>query len=345
MENNLVSKKENNLIAQKNDKNYTLIEIADKKYALLTKNVLEIIKIVELEYPLEMPPSVLGLIKYEDKPISVVDLREIFKKERITYDTSAKIIIAKTKNAVLALVCDKVTDIKKLNTYNIHNLPFQKENDFYDGIFIENDENIYILNIENIQKHLETYKGELQEEQKARNFVVSSEEAKIVLKERKEILYQQNNISMQIDTPLYDRGVSFSINDVKYYINLASIKEFCRLNNQKIIKVPNCPEYIMGLINIKGDYICILDIRTLYGATKTKIKEKTTLIILNSEEFKIGILADEICENMNIDFEEIIQNKIQKQDDDKMLEFVKNDEIYQIIDTEKLLNDKRLMIC
>ncbi|MBQ2983887.1 MAG: chemotaxis protein CheW [Candidatus Gastranaerophilales bacterium] len=342
---NLAIKEENKLIEQKNDKNFTLIEVDSKKYALKTKAVQEIVKIIEFDYPLEMPTCVLGLIKHEEKPISVIDLRELFKKERIVYDTNAKIIVAKTQNATLAFLCDKVIDIKKLNATNIHNLPFQKENDFYDGIFIENEENIYILNVENIQKYLENYKGEIQDEKTAKNFIKTDEQTTLILKERKTLLYQYNNDLAQIDTPLYDRGVSFSINDVKYYINLASIKEFHRLNDQKFIKVPNCPEYIMGLINIKGDYICILDIRSLYGATKTQIKEKSTLIILNSEEFKIGILADEICENMNIDFEEIIQNKIQKQEDDKMLEFVKNDEIYQIIDTEKLLNDKRLTIC
>ena len=47
---------------------------------------------------------------------------------------------------------------------------------------------------------------------------------------KKDIQDVQNN------TPLFDRGVSFLINGVKYYINMASIKEFYKVNNSKFIK-------------------------------------------------------------------------------------------------------------
>ena len=72
--------------------------------------------------------------------------------------------------------------------------------------------------------------------------------------------------------------------------------------------------------------------------------EKSTIIILNSEEFKLGILADEICESMDVDFDEIIQNRLQNQDETKMMEFVKDNEIYQVLDIEKLFKDERLTI-
>jgi purine-binding chemotaxis protein CheW len=109
--------------------------------------------------------------------------------------------------------------------------------------------------------------------------------------------------------------------------------------------LPCVPDFITGLVNIKGEFITILDIRKFYDDITTTIKEKSTIIIINSDEFKIGILADEILESMNINFNEIIQNKLQKQDEDKLNEFVKNEEIYQVLDIEKLLQDKRLTVC
>ena len=125
---------------------------------------------------------------------------------------------------------------------------------------------------------------------------------------------------------------------------MAHVKEFYKVNNSKFIKIPNTKDYIYGLTNIKGEYITVLDLRRFFHNPKTTIKEKSTIIILNSEEYKIGILADEICESMNIDFEELIQNKIHKQDDNKPMEFVKDNEIYQILDVEKLFQDERLTI-
>ena len=47
---------------------------------------------------------------------------------------------------------------------------------------------------------------------------------------------------------------------------------------------------------------------------------------------------------MDVDFDEIIQNRLQNQDDSKMMEFVKDGEIYQVLDMEKLLRDDRLTI-
>ena len=149
---------------------------------------------------------------------------------------------------------------------------------------------------------------------------------------------------MQNVATLYDKGVSFIINDAKYYINMASVKEFYKVNNAKFIKVPNTKDFIIGLINIKGEYITVIDIRRFFYNSKTTIKEKSTIIILNSSEFKIGILTDEICESLDINFEEIIQNKLQKQDEDKMVEFVKDNEIYQVLEIDKLLNDERLIV-
>ena len=48
---------------------------------------------------------------------------------------------------------------------------------------------------------------------------------------------------------------------------------------------------------------------------------------------------------MNINFEEIIQNKIQKQEELPTMEFVKNNEIYQVLNVDQLLEDERLTLC
>ena len=157
--NNLVLNKINPLeeIKEENNENYTLIEINSRKYAIPTKNVLEITKVIELDYPHQMPTYVLGMIKFEQTPIGVIDLREIFKKERIIYDLSAKIIIIKTQNSYTAIICDKVCDITKLNKETLQHIPYQQDANFFDGLFIENEENIYALNIDNILLYTQKY--------------------------------------------------------------------------------------------------------------------------------------------------------------------------------------------
>lgn len=325
------------------NKNYTLIEINARKYAIKTENVLEIVKVVELDYSHQMPSYVLGIIKFEQNPIGVIDLREVFKKERIVYDLSAKIIIIKTNNTYTSIICDKVYDIRKLDLKNIREIPYQQEALFFDGLYSKDNENVYLLNIENILDYTQKNADKFQNQDNRLKYIVDDENSKMILKSRKDFL-AKIALEVQNQTALYDSGVSFSINDVKYYINMASVKEFYKVNNSKFIKVPNTKDYIYGIVNIKGEYITVLDLRRFFNNSKTQLKEKSTIIIINSDEFKLGILADEICESMDVDFNEIIQNRLQNQDDNKMMEFVKDNEIYQVLDIEKLLQDERLTI-
>ena len=347
MQNNLVAANQSFIDkVENNDANeyYTIIEINEKIYGIKAKNVLEIVKVMELDYLNKMPSCILGIIEYEQAPISVIDLREVFKNKRITYDLSAKILILKTEETVVSIICDKVLDIEKLNKEKIHNLPYQKQTDFYEGLYINNDENIYILSVGNIVRYIDNNPDLFGNRENETNYIVDDEQSKKILAERKNFLANVAE-EVPVNTPLYDRGVSFIINNIKYYINMASVKEFFKVNNSKFIKVPNTPDYIFGLINIKGDYITVIDIRRFFNTSKTEIKEKSTIIILNSSDYKIGILADEICESMNVDFEEILQNRLSSQEENKMLEFVKDGEIYQVLDAEKLFQDERLTIC
>ena len=347
MQNNIVASDGNFIEIDKQEdlsEYYTLIEINEKIFGIKTKSVLEIVKVMELDYPNKMPPCILGIIEYEQAPIGVIDLREVFKNKRIVYDLSAKILILRTEKATVSIICDKVLDIKKLNKDKIHLLPYQKRTDFYEGLYINEEENIYILNVENIISYIESNSEVFENNSNEINYIVDDEQSKKVLTERKNFLLKVTDDVPTI-TPLYDRGVSFIINNVKYYINMASVKEFFKVNNSKFIKIPSTPDYIFGLINIKGDYITVVDIRRFFNTSKTEIKEKSTIIILNSIDYRVGILADEICESMNVDFEEILQNRLNSQEENKMLEFVKDGEIYQVLDAEKLFQDERLTIC
>lgn len=343
-ENNLTLSEQNFLeLPSENSKNYTLIEINSQKYGIKTEDVLEIVKVMELDTSHQMPSYVLGLMEFENAPIGVIDLREIFGHERIIYDLSAKIVVVKLQEVVVSFICDSVYDIKKLLNKKIQTIPYQQDFMLFDGIYTQDDENIYLLNIENIINYIKTNKNKFALEDNSIKYLVCDEASKEILKERKRLLIKVVN-ELQTTKALYDKGVSFCVNNVKYYINMASVREFYKVNNSKFIKVPNTKDYIYGIVNIKGEYITVLDLRRFLNYPKTEIKEKSTIIILNSNEYKLGILADEIGESMDVDFDEIIQNRLNHHEDTKMMEFVKDNEIYQVLDVEKLLLDERLTI-
>ena len=332
-------------IVSKDDiyENYTVIEIAQKKYAIKTKEILEIIKIVELDKPEGMLSCILGVMHFKSEPVGVIDLRNVFQHERIVYGLNTKIIVIQAEEAKTAIVCDSVLDMKRFQKDKIYPVKYQAESEFFEGVYLFENEDIYIINIKKIIDYITSNPEKFPNSEK-KCYLVSDNASKEILISRRNALIELSNAT-QPNISLYDSGVSFLINNVKYYINMASVKEFYKVKNSKFIKVPCTKDYIFGLINIKGEYIVVIDIKNLFYNSKTTIKEKSTIIILNSPDCKIGVLADEICESMNIDFDEIVQSKLQKGDDNKMTEFVKDDEIYQVLDIEQLLKDERLSIC
>ena len=146
MQQNNLQIQTNGFLSEKEEsenKNYTIFELGEKKYAIETKNVLEINKIMEFDYPNKMPSYVLGLIQFDQSPIGVIDLREVFKTDRVVYDLNAKIIIVqidKTKENI-AFICDRVLDITKLPSAKIHSIPYQENGSIYNGLFIDKGEN------------------------------------------------------------------------------------------------------------------------------------------------------------------------------------------------------------
>ncbi|MBQ8476553.1 chemotaxis protein CheW [bacterium] len=344
VQNNLISQTYSALGAKEDIyENYTIIEIDNKNYAIQTDKILEIVKLIELDYPEGMLSCILGIIRYKQEPVGVIDLREVFKKERIVYDLNTKVLIVQAGEGKTAIAADKVLDIKKLEKEKIHPLSYQRDSEFFEGVYSSEGEDLYIINMKKTTDFI-CGNPQLFSNVDNKRYIVDDAQSKEILTDRKNALIELENAT-QPNISLYDSGVSFIINGIKYYINMASVKEFYKVKKSKFIKVPCTKDYIFGLINIKGDYITVIDIRRLFNNSKTTVKEKSTIIILNSDQYKIGILADEICESITVDFDEIIQNRLQKNDENKMPEFVKDDEIYQVLDIEQLLKDERLTVC
>ena len=137
-----------------------------------------------------------------------------------------------------------------------------------------------------------------------------------------------------------DEFVSFFVGENKYCLNMHDIRGFYKLQDTKMIKVPCTPDFVVGLANIKGDFICVIDIKNYFHSQNVPYSGTGTIIVLNSDEFKIGILADAVSDNIQIKPEEI--SALTKQEGkNELMQYVREGEIYLIINIkEMLMNDK-----
>ncbi len=87
----------------------------------------------------------------------------------------------------------------------------------------------------------------------------------------------------------------FKLMDENYAIELARVKEI--LVHSQVIITPlfTEPEWIEGVLNLRGEVIPVVDLRVRFGAIDPLFNDETVIIVIRSEERKlIGIIVDRI---------------------------------------------------
>jgi len=90
----------------------------------------------------------------------------------------------------------------------------------------------------------------------------------------------------------------FKLGEEEYCVDLPSVKEIKSWTN--VTHLPNSPNYMKGVINLRGMVIPILDLKKKFGLGETDPTRKSVVIILNVNERLIGALADEASEILTV---------------------------------------------
>ncbi len=133
--------------------------------------------------------------------------------------------------------------------------------------------------------------------------------------------------------------------DDKYAVELQSVHEIVEL--QAITAVPEAPEYIPGVMNLRGSIIPLLDIRTRFKKEAASGKVRKSVIIVDIEEMKLGIIVDTVDDLAVIEHEKI--SPPPQVGSNYSHVFIKsigflNDEMILIVDSDKLVNLNELDI-
>ncbi|MBF0205207.1 MAG: purine-binding chemotaxis protein CheW [Desulfamplus sp.] len=101
--------------------------------------------------------------------------------------------------------------------------------------------------------------------------------------------------------------LTFMLNDETYGIGILKVKEI--IGMMPITSVPRTPEFIKGVINLRGKVIPVTDLRLRFGMRPMDYTERTCIIVVESEledsTVFIGIIVDGVSEVLNIKEEDI----------------------------------------
>ncbi len=92
--------------------------------------------------------------------------------------------------------------------------------------------------------------------------------------------------------------VLFELGTETYGLDIASVYEIIRM--QPITKVPKAPNYVEGVINLRGRVIPVIDIGKRFGFEKTDDIKNKRIVVINIKDTTLGIIVDAVTEVIRI---------------------------------------------
>jgi purine-binding chemotaxis protein CheW len=110
-----------------------------------------------------------------------------------------------------------------------------------------------------------------------------------------------------METDQITQYLTFRLQDEIFALDITTVREV--LDFTSITKVPRTPDFMRGVINLRGSVVPVVDLRLKFGMTMTEKTVNTCVIIVevkvDSEAVILGVLADSVQEVMNLDADHI----------------------------------------
>jgi purine-binding chemotaxis protein CheW len=135
--------------------------------------------------------------------------------------------------------------------------------------------------------------------------------------------------------------VTFRLEGETYGINVMQVQEVLRYT--EIAAVPGAPSYVLGIINLRGNVVTVLDTRDRFGLSSAEITEQTRIVIIEAGKYVIGILVDAVAEVVYLRQSEIeTAPNVGNEESAKFIQGVchKNNQLLILVELAKLLTDE-----
>ncbi|RQD58795.1 MAG: chemotaxis protein CheW [Desulfonatronovibrio sp. MSAO_Bac4] len=106
----------------------------------------------------------------------------------------------------------------------------------------------------------------------------------------------QNEVKVHNDELL--QLVTFKVGSEEFGIEIFSVKEIIRMLN--ITKVPKAPDFVEGVVNLRGKVIPIIDMRKRFGMDSLNHDKHTRIVVVEMENVMVGYVVDAVSEVLRI---------------------------------------------
>jgi purine-binding chemotaxis protein CheW len=101
------------------------------------------------------------------------------------------------------------------------------------------------------------------------------------------------NYANNIDDDLHQL-VIFNLGVEEFGVNIMQVQEIIRMPD--ITRIPRSPEYVKGVINLRGKIIVVMDLDRRFGMNETEMTDESRIVVVDIDGTIIGLVVDSVSE-------------------------------------------------
>ncbi|MEN6463011.1 MAG: chemotaxis protein CheW [Syntrophomonas sp.] len=260
--------------------------LGDERFGVDIMNVQEIIRTPEITRVPRTPEYVDGITNLRGRLLPIVDTRTKFGMEQDSRDGSSRVIVMDVNGKMLGLNVDSVSQVMTVKTEDIEAAPASLADHMKNGLIrgvVRDTDGKRLVMILGTSYLIDT-QSESGNKGPGRSIDVKRDIKEAGVREETQI-------------------VSFLAGSEEYGLEIDTVREIIRF--PEIVKVPNVPSYIKGMISLRDTLMPIVDLRTKLKANSDQITDGTRVIVIDVNGSLIGLTVDRVFEVLRLRKDEV----------------------------------------
>ncbi|HBR00999.1 MAG TPA: chemotaxis protein CheW [Ruminiclostridium sp.] len=153
------------------------------------------------------------------------------------------------------------------------------------------------------------------------------------------------DLALEEEDAQKNRFLVFSLGKETYGIEIKYVTEI--IGMQAVTEIPQLPEYVKGIINLRGKIIPVTDVRLRFKKESKEYNDRTCIIVIDINETSIGLIVDSVAEVLTIPEQDIVAPpQMNKGISNRFIKSIGKvgSEVKLLLDCEKLLTEAELEI-
>jgi purine-binding chemotaxis protein CheW len=290
-------------------------KLETEEFAMDIMNVQEILRLRDITDVPKSPDFLLGIMKLRENIIPVIDIKallglrydtgELLFKEKFSEDSDyydetdmRRIVVLNIGETVAAILVDAVFEVLRISEKLIEPFPHSGDKDKYQyakGV-CKLDNGKRLLTLVSLSETLS------KESIDFLHGTIGEQETEI------KDIFKQEDTGEEIELVCFDLGGE------EYGINIMEVREIIRFHS--ITTVPNSPDYVAGIVNLRGNVLPVIDLRIRFDKEVVEWNEENRIVVVEMGERLTGLIVDNVNDVITISENEIEYTKsVMKSDD------------------------------